>query len=205
MPRSVIRELEERLQESDEETRSERTGRFAELLSLGQPEDGGMLFGGTECINALTEARACYIEGAFLATILTAQICVEKLLAAAIELETSSPPDGSYAELLKQALTRGWFGEWEYGLFDRLRRLRNPYVHHRSGRHHENLERRALNAGESTEVLLEGDARDVIRALVHLVNQPAFALGPIVIPFDEDDLLPPVHPEQTSLLPDSDR
>lgn len=108
MPKPVVRELEERLRESDEETRNERVSRLAELLLLGRPEDGSTLFGGTECMNALLEATGSYVDGAFLATILTAQICVEKLLSAAIELENSTSPSGSYADLLKEALTRGW-------------------------------------------------------------------------------------------------
>jgi HEPN domain-containing protein len=202
MAKPILGELEERLRESDEETRFERASRLADLLLLGQPEDGCMLFGGTECMNALREATGSYVDGAFLATILTAQICVEKLLSAAIELETSTSPSSSYADLLKEASTRGWLSEYERSLFDRMRKVRNPYVHHRSVQDEANLERRAVSTGESTEALLEDDARDVVRALIHLVSQPPFALGPIVVPFDGEDWLPPVHPEQISLLSD---
>jgi hypothetical protein len=92
--------------------------------------------------------------------------------------------------------------EHEFNIFDRLRRARNPYAHHRSVRHEENLERRAVSTGASTEALLKDDARDVVRALIHLVSQPQFALGPIVVPFEGQDWLPPVHPGQTSLLSD---
>jgi hypothetical protein len=199
MTTHVLHELEERLRESDEESRTERALRLADLLLIGQPEDGCMLFGGTESMNALLEARSSYIEGLYLAAILTAQICIEKLLSAAIELESSASRDMSYAHLLSEALARGWLGEYEYNLFDRLRQLRNPYAHHRSVRHHKSLERRAIDSGETTEDLLKCDARAMVGALLHLVNQPAFALGPIVVPFEEEDVLPPVHPDQASL------
>lgn len=205
MSKNVVGELEERLREGDEDTRAERASRLAELLLLGRPEDGVMLFGGTEAMNALQETTGSYVDGLFLATILTAQICVEKLLSAAIELQSSTPPKGSYKDLLKEALARGWLGEHEYGLLDRMRKVRNPYTHYRAVSHRENLERRAVNTGESPEALMQTDARAVVRTLIHLISQPAFGLGPVVTPFQEEDLTPPVHPDQTSLLSDSAR
>lgn len=51
-------------------------------------------------------------------------------------------------------------------------------------------------AGAMPNVLIERDARDVLRTLVHLMNRGPFALGPIVYPEDEG---PHIHPDQVAL------
>jgi len=69
-------------------------------------------------------------------------------------------------------------------------------VHYRGVQDRENLGHRVMTEGEDYEVLIERDARAVIRALLHLLNRYPFAMGPIVYPADDG---PFVHPDQTTL------
>jgi hypothetical protein len=84
--RKLPRQTEEWLQEHDEQTRVERAERLEELMLLGEPEEGRMLFGGVDVANALREAQSAYVNGLDLSAILASQVCVEKLLSALIEL-----------------------------------------------------------------------------------------------------------------------
>ena len=195
----AIREIEDHLRERDALSLTKRTERLAQLMLLGEPTDGRMLFGGTDCANALWEAQWSFINGLDLCAILAAQTCVEKLLAGFIELDGETP-EGSYARLLNDATERRMISAREYQLFDRLRRTRNPYAHYRSVNDDQNTQRRAMNTGEHPDTLLQSDAQAAVHALICLVNRPPFAVGSVTASISEDDLLPPVHPGQLSIL-----
>lgn len=201
MKSHALRELETHLRERDEVSLTRRAERLAQLMLLGEPTNGRMLFGGTDCVNALWEAQWSFINGLDLCTILAAQTCVEKLLAGFIDLDGGGDsPEGSYARLLKDATERRLISLREYQLFDRLRRTRNPYAHYRSVNDGQNIQRRAMNTGEHPDALLQSDAQAAVYALIDLVNRPPFAVGPVTVRLSEQDLLPPVHPGQLSLL-----
>jgi len=191
-------EIEAGLNQRDAIARRGRAERLAELMALGEPAEGRMLFGGIECMNALWEARWSYVYSLDLCAILASQICVEKLLAAAVEMQGSVAPN-SYAALLTQAAAKGMLVAWEYELFDRLRRARNPHAHHRGVNDPQNLDRRAMETGENTDDLLRADARAALRALLGLLNRPPFGLGLVIGPIFEEELFPAVHPEQMAL------
>ena len=183
----------------DQETRYGRAARLAEIVALGEPQDGRMLAG--ESHRALYEAQMSYVQGNFLCAILATHACIEKLLAGYLDLWGKEPGRISYTALLEQARVDGLLLQSEYDLFQRLRRARNPHAHYRPLTDPEsNFMRSHLN-GWGFEGCFERDAWDAIRALVGLVNRRPFAIGPPGCPFDEEELLPPVHPDQLELLP----
>jgi len=190
-------ELREWIEEEDERTRDDRVERAAWVLSFGWSENGYMLFGGHGSLAPFDELRQAFINGEFVATVLLGQAFLEQLLAGYLDLAgggvVGSP---GLAEILKQFRDRGWIDETDFGVLDDVRRLRNPYAHYRDAQHKDNLARRVMTEREDYTVLIERDARSVVRALMHLVNRHPFAMGPIVFPEDDG---PFVHPDQTEL------
>lgn len=193
----MLEELEVNLRERDDAVRPDRAQRFAELMLLGEPHGGRMLFG--DCAVALWEAQWSYVNGQFLCTILTSQACVEKLLSGLVEAIGLDEPEARYGQLLRRAKERAILAPFEYEVLDRLRRTRNPRAHFRGVNHPEHPARRALVTAEPFDVQLRRDAQAAIHTLIHLANRGPFALGPIIAPFSAGDLLPEVHPDQMSL------
>lgn len=197
MKSRTTRELEGNLRERDNASRADRAKRLAELMLLGEPLEGRMLFG--DCADAFYEAQWSYIDARYLCTILAAQACLEKLLSGFIELADLGQAETSYARLLKSAAAKRLLSRGEYELFDRLRQSRNPHAHYRGANDPGHPMRRAIATGEPCDLLLHRDAQAAVGALVNLVNRPPFALGRPVALFSGEDLLPPVHPAQMSL------
>ena len=179
--RKLQRQTQEWLQERDEQTRDERAERLEELALLGEPEEGRMLFGGVDVANALWEAQSAYVNGLDLSAILTSQVCVEKLLSALIELAPEAKASESYARLLEKAAAERFISDAEYDLFDRLRKARNPYTHHRNINHRASTMRRAMESGDHPDLLLRRDAFAALSAVLKLVNRPPFALGDLLV------------------------
>lgn len=168
--------LDEYMRNRDEASRAGRITRAAELLALGEPRGGRMLYG--DCLTAFVDARESYINGNDLAAVLSVQACLEKLLSGFIDLHEAGPAPRSFAKLLSQARNHGILGEHEYGLFDRLRRSRNPHAHYRDDNHPEHPLQRSMASGTNPAFELHRDAQAAVRALVGMVNSPPFALGP---------------------------
>jgi len=190
-------ELFEMLEDDDEHTRPERAERAAWIASFGWPEDGWMLYGGMAGLAPWDELRRTFINGEYLATILLGQAFLEQNLAGFLNFfGGGSVGRAGLAEILSGFRDRGWLTDTDFAVLDRVRRLRNPYAHYRDAQHAENLTRRVMREREDHEVLIERDARAVVRALFHLLNRHPFAMGPIVYPEDDG---PAIHPDQTTL------
>jgi hypothetical protein len=194
----LVRRYESALDEHDAETRHARAERAAWIATLGQPEDGWAFFGDYGVIAPWSELRQDYIQGAFVSAILVGQAFIENLLAGGLHAQGEHPDGMGFSELLRRSLEVGWLTPPELELLDDLRRSRNPYAHFRNWEHKDGLVARSLAAGSSPEVLLERDARHLIRVLFNLVNRRPFALGSIEIPTD-DELGPWIHPDQQQL------
>jgi hypothetical protein len=148
-------------------------------------------------VNPWDELRRTFVHAEYVATILCGQAFLEYLLAGILEWhEEGSAGRSGLADMMQRAQSLGWITPDEYDLLDRLRRIRNPYAHYRDAAHPESLIRRAMATDEPPDVVAERDARAVVEALLHLVNRPPFALGPIVYPKEEGPFL---HPNQTQM------
>ena len=194
-----MRQLEAQLRHADASSLAARSKRAASLALLGTPEAGWMLWGHAHV--ALTEAEESYVNGQFMCTVLAAQACLEKLLGGLLDFAEIRPQNGSFAVLLRQAHNARLLTQWEFETFDDLRRSRNPHAHFRGINHPEHPVRRAMNTDVHPEELLHEEAWAAVSALRAFLSRPPFAMGPLVRPFDEDDLLPVVHPEQLLLMP----
>lgn len=184
------------LEEDDEQTRGDRAERAAWIARFGWPQDGYMLAGGYGSLAPWEDVRAAFIGGQFLAVILLGQSFLEHSLAGYLNLLGGTPGRSGLADLLAEFRDRGWITQTDFDVLDDVRRVRNPYAHYRDFSHKDNLGRRVMTERTDYSVLIERDARAVMRALIHLLNRHPFALGPIVYPEDDG---PVVHPDQTAL------
>lgn len=191
-------ELFRLLEDDDERIRPQRAERAAWIARFGWPEEGWMLYGGMAGLAPWDELRRSFVNGEYLATILLGQAFLEHNLAGFLDLSGDGRRVGraGLAKILREFRDRGWITDTDFGVLDRVRRMRNPYAHYRSVEDGENLTRRAMREGEDHELLIERDARAVVRALFHLLNRHPFALGPIVYPEDDG---PTIHRDQTTL------
>jgi len=84
------------------------------------------------------EARLCWYMGAFVATIIMSQLAFEELIRAHYreekgvegKLNRQKKIDrAGFADLIRQAKKDGWLSSEEAAALDKLRGIRNPYVH----------------------------------------------------------------------------
>lgn len=163
------------LEADDEASRPSRAQRLA--LIVGEfGEARGMLFpGGVVAMTAFEEARHSYVRGLYIATVLLTQTSLEHMLAGLLHI---SGRDGrwGFAEILGLAKAERLISPEEFDLFDRLRTLRNPYVHAGLPGASGSLAARALE-GVRDDELMEEDATLAITALLRLVGRRPFTLG----------------------------
>ena len=128
------------------------------------------------------EAGGAWVQGLHVATILLAQTVLEHILAGYLVLsDPSRNPAHSpkLSKLLRDARAQGVLSDDEYELFDRLRRQRNPYAHHRAVLDPETLGMRSLGLDRHPDEVLEDDAWSALQALTRLLNSPRFGLGEV--------------------------
>jgi hypothetical protein len=160
---------------------ADKVARFRLLsdLSMSLGSSGTMMPGGETAWAAWTEARASFIHGNFMATVLLSQGLAEHMLAAhlALGLAVEELPERvSFQETLTRSLSRGVIGEADAVDLRRLMDLRNPLLHFRSIDDPSNLSRRVLDERHAAEHLRR-DATFAIGMAVRLLSLPVFRLG----------------------------
>jgi HEPN domain-containing protein len=163
------------LEEDDEASRPSRAQRLA--LIVGEfGEARGLLFpGGVVAMTAFEEARHSYVRGLYMATVLLAQTSLEHMLAGLLHIGGQDGRWG-FAEILDLAHADRLISTDERDLFNRLRALRNPYVHARLPGAPGSLAARAVDGVQDHE-LMEEDATLAITALLRLVRRRPFTPG----------------------------
>jgi hypothetical protein len=167
-------------------------GRYQMLMAFDADfgSDWLMLPGGTASFQSYTEARASYVAGNFLATIVLAQGLVENILGSHLHIQegikpihgiparTSGglSPRPSVREILNKSVEDGLIAIDLKGRIERLIELRNPLVHYRNVNDTSHLTRRSMSDNASEADLLEEDAKfacSVIIELAHTAMQNA--------------------------------
>jgi len=171
-------ELAAWLEKDEARSRPYRVERLRLLLSHYGPEGVRVFPGGPVSAIAFEEARQAYLHGLFLSCVITSQVCLEQMLAGIFSAAGRDDLVGAgFHDLLKEALNAGFIFQEEFTLFDRLRTLRNPYVHYRPPTHGQAIGRRAATEDVPIDILLIEDAKFAITALLRLCRRPPFALG----------------------------
>lgn len=167
------------LREDDERSRPFRARRL-ELIAceFGQPRLL-VLPGGPVSSYAFEEARHAYIRGLDVGTVLLSQTVLEHMLAGLLRM-AGHDGDWGFVRVLRLARDERLISEAEFELFDRLRELRNPYVHARVPLAPGTLGRRSIERGNFPDdaELMEEDATMAITALLGIVQREPFAVDP---------------------------
>jgi hypothetical protein len=146
-------------------------------LSTILGSNGAMLPGGEITYSAWSEARASFIHGNFVATVLLAQGLAEHVLAGHLDMALGGeelPERINFKETLKRCSERGVISARDTADLKRLMDLRNPLSHYRSINDPSNLSRRVLTERIHPFEQLKRDATFAISMAVRLLALPAF-------------------------------
>ena len=177
MTNAAFNELMARLEEDEAKSRPYRAQRLKLLLDEYGPGGIRLFYGGPVSHWAFEECRLAYLHGLFLSSILAAQVCLEHMLAGLFRMAGRDDLEGAgFGLLLKTALSESFISEAEFGLFDGLRKVRNPYAHYRAPTSKTSPLRRAIATDRAPDDLLVEDARSAVVALLRLCKRHPFCL-----------------------------
>jgi len=158
-----------------------KVARFRQLADLSGAlgSYGTLMPGGETTYAAWTEARASFIHGNYVATVLLCQGLAEHLLAAhlACGLDVGElPPRISFRDTLTRCLAQDIITKSNFEDLECLMNLRNPLSHYRGIGDPSNLSRRAIDSKMPTEDHLRIDASFAISVAIRLLSLPVFRL-----------------------------
>lgn len=163
------------LEQGDEESRPGRALRLAALVrEFGEPR-GILIPGGLVAMMTFEEARRAYLHGLDIATVVLAQTAIEHMLGGMLR-QVGHDGDWGFKKILDLGLEERLISPEEFGLFDRLRVLRNPYVHAKPPFAAGTLAERSTDE-DGPYILMEGDATLAISALLRLLRRHPFTPG----------------------------
>lgn len=149
--------LIEALRWFDDDSRPKRASRIEWASSLYQSP--GMVAGELVQLNLMEEARVCYINGQFLATMLCATSAVEHLLVAELEERINLSGKLTLGPLIEKADAMSLLPPEVIERLKVLNERRNPVAHRRPPEDESTLASRYLQKKVHPNVLLEADAK----------------------------------------------
>lgn len=158
-----------------------RVGRLHLLADLSRDLSigGALLPGGTISYRAWVEARASFINGHFVATVLLCQGLMENLLASELASRVDPVPlrdKATARETRKRSREVGLISEDEETELERLESLRNPLTHYRQANDPEHIDQQAMLATAHSDVILERNAVFAITLTMRILAKPSFRL-----------------------------
>lgn len=158
---------------------SGKVARFRQLadVSASLGSNGTMMPGGEIVAAAWMEARASFVHGNYIATVMLCQALAEQMLAAhlSLALEPSNlPKKTKFSDTLDECLRQRVITKETSRDLRRLMELRNPFSHFRRIDDPSNLSRRTIDTRQSAESHLLGDASFAIGVAVRLLALPSF-------------------------------
>lgn len=173
-----IDELIAVLEADEARSRPFRAHRLRLLIEEYGPQGTRIFPGGLVSYVAFEESRQAFLHGLFVSCTIMSQVSLEHMLAGLFRMAGRDDLDGaSFGTLLREALNCHYLSIDEFALFDRLRVLRNPYVHSRPPLHRTSVERRALELDVSVDDVVVEDAELAITALLRLCRRPPFSIA----------------------------
>ena len=170
MEHTAAREkLLQALSRSDDSSRTARADRIEWLSPLDSRPSA--YSGPMDTVRLLEEARLCYINALFVATVMLATSFLEHTLADELGERGLIKGKPTLEMLIK--LARGCLGLPDDLLdrADRLRKLRNPFTHRRPSDDEDTFGNRFLSAKVHPDSLLEADARLAIMVTYELFQR----------------------------------
>lgn len=155
--------LDEALAHNDGHTRSARVNRLVWLSRFEQLP--GLVAWRLEPLALLEEARVCYINGHYIAVLLTATAFIEQVLVEALEDRAIRVPRGTLAHMVETARAAELLPAELLDQTDRLREIRNPFAHRKPDGHVHGLAARYRAEQIHPTSLLEEDALHAIELI----------------------------------------
>lgn len=159
-----------------------KVARFRQLADISSTlgPGGTLIHGGEAAYTAWIEARASFIQGNFIATVLLCQAMAEHLLASYISmgLDPEIIPDRiSFKDTLKRCVSKNLFDELFSLELISLMNIRNPLTHYRNIDDPSNLTRRVIDTRIPATEHLRRDASFALTVAVKLLSLPPFWLS----------------------------
>lgn len=162
-------DLEKDLSDYDAFTFQVRAKRLKYLDSV-YPTGYGMM--GLEMYYLFTEARYCYINGQFVATILLAQSLIEQWLSGVLREKGYAIKEGAgLSEIINVVRKHQIMHQFLIDKVDSLRKIRNPFVHLKPMLHPDTLDFLSINQGINHITLAEKDAQNALALMYEIVQR----------------------------------
>ena len=149
------------LEQSDSLRRQERAERIR-WLSPHQVEFNGLIGGSTELISLLMEARECFIEGHYIATLVLATAVIEHLLSSELTAYGKATYGLSFERAIKIATEEGLFTPEALAQAEKLRVVRNPFAHRKPDDHPHTLGNRFRAEQRHPNLVVRDDAQTAL-------------------------------------------
>ncbi|MBA4285723.1 MAG: hypothetical protein C0434_09360 [Xanthomonadaceae bacterium] len=146
--------------------------RAAWIATLTRGTDGYFMQDGEFSKALFGEALACYVGGHFIASIVLGFSLIERSLAGRLShVGPAMASKGKSQAILASALKKGWLSQEEHDELDRIREFRNPVAHFRDPLDESRPEIRAVLNAKTGPMMLEADARTVMRAALNVAGK----------------------------------
>lgn len=159
---------------ADEElNKTERINRFVEINELFGPQGDLLLTGGLQSQLALHELANSYVNGNFMAVVLLVQAFIEHSLSGEFMMHgQNSIAEASFKKIINTALDVEIIDKELYGSLEKLRKIRNTYVHAKVGLKSGSLVKKMIDEHfESAEILAKSDALQSLTILNVFMKQ----------------------------------
>jgi hypothetical protein len=174
--------LIEALERFDHERRTARAERIR-WIDRYNVTLGGVVAGPMAEMSLLNEARECFINGHYIATLMLATALIEHVITGElIEVSRTKPgKDVPFIQAIRLARDSALFPDMLLDDADRLRVLRNPFAHRKADDHEHSLGNRFMAQQRHPDQVLEEDARTAVVAMYghfkHVLNRANLAAG----------------------------
>lgn len=179
--------LRRTLAEGEAATIEHRVDRYRFIWEEFGPPADALLVGGIPSMFALGEMKRSYIYGNFMATVVLAQAFVELSLGGMYSLAGDDRvADGGLARLVARAQDDGHIQDEIAESLNKLRRMRNPYIHHAGGDGPRSYMGRLMEGDfVPPEDLVVKDADAAIRAVVDYMREGSPNWNPEIVQWSE--------------------
>lgn len=158
------------LERADRRALRERAARIRWLNRL-LPARSGYLGMPLETFHIFDEAKFCFVYGSFAATVVLAAAFVEHWLAGRLAgLGYERAANTGLAATVEYCRVHDVLPDVLTSRIDRLRQIRNPFVHLKSFDHAHSLGRRAMRLAKHPHDLLEMDAKESLVTIYSVIT-----------------------------------
>jgi hypothetical protein len=160
-PRDVIAST---LTRADMKSLEERVTRAITVLQEFGPATEMLLVGGIEAVYALEEMRNCFVTANSMAVVFLAHAFIEHSLAGDLMIAgEDDDAQAGFAKITRRALETGRISAELFQRFERIRIMRNAYVHPKVGLRPGSTMKRFLDSGhDDPRDLADADALETV-------------------------------------------